>query len=134
METIIINANGTSAGRLASYVAKKALGGNEVVVVDSEKAIISGNKQDIIKKYKALVLKGGHSLKGPKIIRSPERILKRMIRGMLPDYREGQGRIAFKKIKCYLGISEEFKDKQMLQLKINKPKKFIELKELSEKL
>ena len=41
-------------------------------------------------------------------------MLKRGIRGMLPDFRKGQGKQAFQRIKCYDGIPEEFKNKKVL--------------------
>ena len=46
----IIDGNGAVFGRICSYAAKKSLEGDEIVIVNSEKAIISGNKKDIIKK------------------------------------------------------------------------------------
>jgi ribosomal protein uL13 len=36
--------------------------------------------------------------------------MKRMIRGMLP-YKKERGLKAFKRVKTYLGVPEEFKDK-----------------------
>ncbi len=45
MAKIIINAENGSFGRVASFAAKQALLGNEVTVVNSEKAIITGNKK-----------------------------------------------------------------------------------------
>ena len=136
MAEIIINAANGSFGRICSYAAKQALEGNEIIVVNSEKSVISGNKKDIIKKYGAMVSRGGKAQKGPKYIKIPYRMLKRGIRGMLPDYREGIGKQAFVKIKCYNGIPEEFKDKTKEMENIQGPRhnKFITLKELSEKI
>ena len=131
---MIIDASGATVGRLASFVAKKALGGEEISIINSEKAIITGNKKMIFEKYRTLRQKGGDAQKGPYFPRSPEQILKRIIRGMIPDHREGQGRMAFKRIKCYLGIPEEFKDKPII--KTAKPKRdpYVELKEVSQKI
>jgi len=131
---IIIDGTGAVFGRLCSFAAKKALEGNEIIIINSEKTIITGNKKDIIKKYKELKAKGGHSQKGPKILKSPYIILKRGIRGMLPDHRKGQGKQALKKIKCYDKTSEEFKDGEMIKINAPKKIKYIELKELCEKL
>ena len=47
---IIIDANGAVFGRLCSFAAKKALEGDEVIIVNSENAIMTGNKSDLIQK------------------------------------------------------------------------------------
>ena len=95
---------------------------------------MSGSEADVLAKYKKLRAKGGFSQKGPRILRASERILKRGIRGMLPDFREGQGRLAFKRVRCYEGVPTEFEKKEMIKLKVQIPKKYIQLKELSERL
>ena len=41
---LIIDGQGARLGRLASYVAKQSLKGDEVVVLNCEEVIISGNK------------------------------------------------------------------------------------------
>ena len=40
---IIIDAEGEIRGRVASFAAKQALQGNEIVILNSEKALVSGN-------------------------------------------------------------------------------------------
>jgi|TARA_Y100000310_G_C20658422_1_gene803280 ribosomal protein uL13 len=134
MVKIIIDASQGIFGRLCGFAAKKALEGDEVIIVNSEKAIITGNKKDIIQKYKVLRAKGGTSLKGPKYSRYPYLMLKRGIRGMLPDHRKGQGKKAFARIKCYNNVPKEFEGQKMIKAGHAKPKKYIELKELSERL
>lgn len=37
-----------------------------------------------------------------------------MIRGMLPDYRKGRGRVAYKKIRCYIGVPKEFEHSEKI--------------------
>lgn len=133
-ERIIINAKGAIFGRLCSFAAKKALEGNEVIVLNSEEAIISGNKKNIIERYTKLRKKGGHSLKGPKYSRSSYKILKRGIRGMLPDFRKGQGKEAFSRLRCYNGIPIEFENEKMLEISAPKKIKFISIKELAERI
>jgi large subunit ribosomal protein L13 len=130
----IIDGSGAVFGRICSFAAKKALEGDEVVIVNSEKVIISGNKKDIIGKFDTLRKKGGHSQKGPKYSNIPYKMLKRSIRSMLPDFRKGQGKIALDKIKCYDGIPEELKDQKMIKINAPKKLKYIELKELSKKI
>ena len=48
---IIVDAENSVVGRLGSFVAKKALQGNKVTVVNSEKAIIIGKKDIVINRY-----------------------------------------------------------------------------------
>ena len=134
MAQIIINAENGSFGRICSYAAKQALEGNEIIIVNSEKAVISGNKKLAIEKYRDLKQKGGHSLKGPKYINVAYRILKRGIRGMLPDHREGQGKLAFARIKCYNGVPEEFKEKEMEKIQGLRTNKYMTLTELIKKI
>ncbi|MBD3253013.1 50S ribosomal protein L13 [Candidatus Pacearchaeota archaeon] len=130
----IIDAEGAVIGRLSSYAAKNALRGNEIIIVNSEKAVITGNKKNIIERYKNLIKKGGHSLKGPKISKIPFKLLKRIIRGMLPDFRKGIGKEAFKKIRCYNGVPKEFENTEKIKIESRNPVKFITLGELSERL
>lgn len=106
----IIDGKNAILGRLASYVAKEALKGEEIAVLNCEQIIITGRKQDIEKKFKESRGRVGHSQKGPKISRVPHLIVKRAMRGMLPDHRSGRGRQAFKRIKCYKGIPKEFEE------------------------
>ena len=51
MAEIIIDGSGAVFGRLCSFTAKKALEGSEIVIVNSEKVIITGNKKDTIEKF-----------------------------------------------------------------------------------
>jgi len=134
MVKIIIDAEGSVYGRLCSYAAKQALGGNEIVIVNSDKAVMLGNKKPLIEKYKELRAKGGHSLKGPKYSNLTYKMLKRGIRGMLPDHRRGIGKQAFSRIKCYDGIPKEFEGKDMKKDFQKTVGKKIILKELAMKI
>ena len=134
MAKIIINGDLASYGRLCSHAAKRALEGDEIIIVNSENVAMSGNKKEIIQKYSTLKLKGGHSRKGPKYSRIVYKMLKRGIRGMIPDYRKGIGKQAFSRIKCYEGIPEELKNEEIKKFPKITAMKYIKLKELSEKL
>lgn len=135
MEKMIIDADGAIFGRLCSFAAKKALEGNEIIIVNSEKAIISGNKSDTIAKYLAIRRMGGNiALKAPKYPKVPYIMLKRGIRGMLPNFRSGQGKLAFARIRCFNNTPEEYKNEKMTKSGKTKPDKFISLKELSERI
>lgn len=134
MNKIIIDGNGAIFGRVCSIAAKIALEGNEVIIVNSDKLIITGNKSDIIYKYDRLRKKGGFSQKGPQISRVPHMMLKRSIRGMLPDFRRGYGKNTFRNIKCYSGVPKELINEKKLIIGNEKKLKFIELKELLNKI
>lgn len=127
---IIVDGENIVLGRLASFVAKQALKGEEIKVVNSEKVIVSGSRTDIQRKFREKRSKVGSGQKGPKVSRSTDKIVKRAIRGMLPNHREGRGREAFKKIKCYNGIPNDLQNEKILKLKINSPEKSIKVKEI----
>ena len=127
----IIDGSDTVMGRLASYVAKESLKGEEFAVVNCEKIIITGNKKSIKREFQERRSRVGSSQKGPKISQLADRIVKRTIRGMLPDYRNGRGREAWKRIKCYVGIPKELEKEKMVKAGKEKISKFIEVKEIA---
>lgn len=127
----IIDGKNAVLGRLASYAAKESLKGEEINIVNCEQIIITGNKRDIeadIQKRREMI---GSGQKGPHISRTSEKIVKRAIRGMLPDHRTGRGKEAFKKIKCYVGVPAEFKDAKKISFHNEDKLKYIQVKEIS---
>lgn len=127
MIKVILDAEGEVLGRLGSYTAKELLRGNEVVIVNSEKAIVSGDKAGNIERIKKWRKKGGSSTRGPMVPKVPERLLKRMIRGMLP-WDKPKGQEAWKRLICYSGVPAEIKDAKKLNFK--KPFKYTTLGEI----
>lgn len=111
---MIINAENNILGRLGAFAAKQALMGEDVRIVNSEKAVISGNRKDVLGKFKANRNRG-IPLGGPYYRRSPEQIVRRVVRGMLP-YKKEKGRNAYKRVLCYKGIPDEFSDKEFTQV------------------
>lgn len=109
--TRIIDATGLILGRMASIVAKRLLSGEKIIIVNAEKAVISGDRYMIINQYHDY-LQIGHPGKGPHHPRRPDRIVRRAIRGMLP-YKQPRGRDAFKRLRVYIGVPEELKDKRI---------------------
>ncbi len=132
--TIIIDAEGATLGRLCTNAAKNLLNGENIAIVNSEKAIISGKKPSIKKHYKQKREVGTYR-KGPFFPRKPDRIVKRSVRGMIP-YQKPHGRIAFKRLKCYIGIPKEFEGKKFEKVKEaeKRPVDFITIEELSRSL
>ncbi|MHA1129320.1 MAG: 50S ribosomal protein L13 [Candidatus Helarchaeota archaeon] len=141
MVTRVIDAENHILGRLASHVAKMLLLGERVIVVNSEKAIISGNRRKIIEFYKERSNIHTHTnpLRGPFWPKRPDNLLRRTIRGMLP-WKKKRGRQAYKRLKVFQGIPERlnldettfttFTDASIDNLKGT----FIEVSELSQEI
>lgn len=106
----IIDGKNAVMGRLASYVAKEALKGEEIVILNCQDVIITGNRENILREFQEQRSRVGWGQRGPKHIKASDRIVKRVIRGMLPNYREGRGRKAFRRIRCYIGVPKEFEN------------------------
>ncbi len=98
---ITIDATNMILGRLATYAAKQALLGEKITVINCENAVLSGSKAQIVDRYKNRISRG-IPLKGPYFPRTPDRIVRRTIRGMLP-YKKQRGQEAFDRIMCYIG-------------------------------
>lgn len=116
----IIDATNLIFGRMAASVAKLALSGEQVAVVNCEKAIISGKSKMILEDYKHRRERKGFTMSGPFYPRRADMMVKRAVRGMLPKkhWAEGcRGRIAFSRVKCYLGVPDEFKGKKIETIK-----------------
>lgn len=105
---IVVDATNQILGRMATFVAKQALLGKEVRIINAEKAVISGSKSDIQGRFKQREGRGTPT-KGPFIPKMPDRYVRRVIRGMLP-HRQTKGAEAYKRVLCYVGVPLEFKD------------------------
>ncbi|HKL24481.1 MAG TPA: 50S ribosomal protein L13 [Candidatus Nanoarchaeia archaeon] len=121
---LVIDGTDQAMGRLAVYVAKKALKGEEIAIVNCDEVIITGNKTNILKEFNVKRSRVGSSQKGPKHKKVSKEIVKRAIRGMLPDYRYKRGRQAWKRIWCYNQIPKELEGEKIEKPKIDKNKKF----------
>jgi len=108
---VIVDATGLILGRMASTIAKKLLQGETVIVVNAEKAAISGRRLSTLKETKNF-LEIGHFRKGPYHPRRPDQIVRRTIRGMLPR-KKPKGLQAYKRLRVFLQLPEEFKDKEI---------------------
>ncbi len=99
---MIIDASNLILGRMASVASKKALLGEEIIVINCENAIITGKKKEIIGRYmKRFEL--GQPQQGPFFPRRSDQFVRRVIRGMLP-WKRSKGREAYKKVKCFISI------------------------------
>ncbi|OYT31388.1 50S ribosomal protein L13 [Candidatus Woesearchaeota archaeon ex4484_78] len=137
---MIINAENIILGRLASFTAKKLLLGEKVIIVNCEKAVISGSKRNLLERYTTRMHRGAPR-KGPIFPRRADSIVRITIKRMLP-YKKPRGREAFKNLKCYIGIPQNVNTKEIKEIpELEKAKsdklpnvKFMSLKELSKLL
>lgn len=123
-ELIITDADGKIAGRLASRVAKFLLSGCRVIVLNSEKALISGNKKSILHEQR-LALEIGSIINpkhGPIHPRNPDRIISRMVRGMLPRTKTS-GQDAYHRLRVYIGVPTEYSTMARKEIEDAKPKR-----------
>lgn len=132
---MIIDATDTILGRMASLVAKRALQGEEVTIINAEKAVISGTKESVFMKFK-FKREVGDQIRGPFMSRMADRIVRRTIRGMLP-WHSSRGRAAFKKIIVFIGNPDDVKGAEKLKditLASLKNMKYVYVEEISKYL
>lgn len=112
---LLIDAEGQTLGRMAAEIASRLRGkhkpeytphvdtGDFIVVVNAEKVRVTGNKtKDKMYHHHTGYPGGLKTFSFEKLIeRSPERVLKLAVKGMLP--RTPLGRAMFKKLKVYAG-------------------------------
>ncbi|MDH3657637.1 MAG: 50S ribosomal protein L13 [Nitrosopumilus sp.] len=122
---IVVDATDHIAGRLSSQVAKLLLKGNRVSLVNCEKIMISGTRENIIKEYREFleinsIINPKH---GPVHYRRPDTMMKKMIRGMLPYEKKASGVEAHKRLRTYIGSPKELKSIEKIQIEKIKIKK-----------
>jgi len=138
-ERIYLDATGMICGRLASYAAKEALRGKEVVIVNAEKAVISGTKSRalarLLRKLRTRTLASQE--KAPKHPRRPDTYLRRVIRAMLPR-KKPKGRESYRRVKVYIGIPQELSGVEFMSLEEASASRlkcpFVTLKELMKEI
>jgi large subunit ribosomal protein L13 len=108
---VVVNADGLILGRMASKIAKRLLTGEEIVVVNAEKAVISGRKGNKITEAKEFLAVGGVG-QGPLHFRRPDRVVRKTVRGMLP-FKQPKGKLAYKHLKVFIGVPDSMKNEKM---------------------
>ncbi len=113
---LVIDAEGLVVGRLAAVIATRLRGkhkptytphmdcGDNVVVVNADKAVFTGNKLENKKYYWHTGYPGGIKERTPRKIfegRFPERVVEKAVERMLP--RGPLGRQQFKNLRVYAG-------------------------------
>ena len=110
---LVLDAKNQILGRFASYVAKQAIDGNRVVVLNAEKAVISGRRSNIVEEAKHRLETRTHGTQShaPVHQRRPDLYFRRVVRGMLP-WDKPKGRAAFHRVWVFMGIPQEYADKE----------------------
>lgn len=138
-QTVTVDAKDCIAGRMCSHISKLLLKGHHVRVVNAEKSMISGNRYKTIETYKEYleIASNTNPIHGPFHPRKPDRIITKMVRGMLPK-RKSSGLTALKRLRVYISIPPELKNTKLETFedsKIRKPSSyFITLGELSKQI
>jgi large subunit ribosomal protein L13 len=112
---LIVDAEGAVLGRLASEVAARLRGkhnplftphadtGDQVIVINAEKIVLTGRKLEKKKYYRHSGYVGGLTeiTAGDLLEKKPEDLVRFAVKGMLPKNRLGKK--LFKKLKVYSG-------------------------------
>lgn len=124
----VVNADGLTLGRMSSKIAHRLRGkhkpeytahvdtGDYIVVVNAAKIKVTGNKAKDKMYHRHSGYPGGlKSLSFNQMIeKSPEEVIKRAVKGMLP--RTPLGRVMFRKLKVYAGDKHPHEAQQPIQL------------------
>ena len=105
-------------GRLSSNIAKRIMDGEEIVVLNCENIVITGEKEMIFEDYKARFDRGEcKSRKGPFYPRRADLLFKRSVRGMIP-WKTSSGRDAFRRLHVYVGVPKQFADCEITKVDV----------------
>ena len=129
---MIVDASGAILGRLSSKIAKELLKGENITVINSEKVIITGNSEAIIERF-AVKRERGDPNKGTFYPRQPDKILKRVVRGMIP-YKKEKGRRALSKLKVFIGNPDNLKGEKISKTEEDIKCKYMTIKDLCNKM
>lgn len=106
----IIDGRNLIYGRLASNVAEMIMDGEEVVVLNAESLIITGERDMIFERFKMRIdLGDATKRKGPFYPRRADLVFKRSVRGMIP-WTTTSGRDAYRRLHVFVGTPKQFAD------------------------
>jgi len=128
---ILINAEGQVLGRLASMAAMILRGkkktyytphvdcGDNVIVINAEKVVLTGNKMEKKEYVTYSGYPGGQKIHSPKELmrKKPTAVVEEAIRGMLPKNR--LGREIFRNLYVYAGSEHPHQGQQPKEIDIN---------------
>ena len=113
LEYTILDAKDKILGRFCSQIAKRALLGEGIVIINAKDAIISGTKRNIHEKYlaKLNISTATNPTRGPFWPRRPDTFMRKVIKQMLPR-KKLRGKQAIRRVHVYISdIPERFKDR-----------------------
>jgi large subunit ribosomal protein L13 len=130
---VVVDARDCILGRVASQVAERAMDGERVAIVNAERAVITGGRDDVMSVYRDRVRVG--SDRGPYYPKRPDGIFKRAVRGMIP-YKTTRGREAFENVRVYVGNPYDEDGEVLDETSLDRLSniKFVSLGEISEQL
>ena len=106
----IIDGRNAVLGRLGSVVAQRIMDGEEIVVVNAESILVTGERDMVFADYKARVDRGDTTKrKGPFYPRRADLLFKRSVRGMIP-WTTTSGREAYRRLHVFVGTPKQFAD------------------------
>jgi len=108
----LVNAEGLIVVRLCSKVAKRLLNGEQVIILNAEKAVFSGKKKSKVAEAHVF-LEVGAPERGPFHYRRPDRFLRKTVRGMLP-FKQPKGKAAYKRLKVFMGVPRDLQGQEMI--------------------
>ena len=129
---MIIDADGAILGRLATKIAKDLLRGETITVINTEKSIITGNPDSTAERFFEKRERGDPN-KGPFYPRYPDKLFKRVVRGMLP-YKKNKGMKAFRRLKVVVGNPDNLKGEKISKSVEDIKCKYVIVKDLCKRL
>jgi len=130
-EWFVVDADGQTLGRLSSNIARILTGkhkpqyaqhqdtGDFVVVVNADKAVLTGKKEDEKIYYRHSTHPGGLKAESASELRhrKPIKLIEKSVRGMLPKNRLGRRQL--KKLKVYAGPEHPHQAQQPKALELS---------------
>jgi large subunit ribosomal protein L13 len=116
MEEIVVDGEGQILGRMATFVVRELKQGRRVVIINANKVVISGKKQRVLAGYRLLLgvrTMFNPSRQGIRRPRNPIALVRRTIRGMLPDTPSGAS--MYRRLKVYINVPEEYSRKEKVK-------------------
>lgn len=138
-EPLVIDAKNQVLGRLASFAAKRAIKGDTIIVLNAEKAVISGKRKSLVAeaKHRLNTRTLGTQSHAPVHQRRPDLYLRRVVRGMLP-WKKAKGKAAFHRVLVFMGVPDEYAQKPSLRVPgadaSKLPSPYITLEELAKEI
>ena len=126
----VIDAEGKALGRVASLAATYLRGkhkptytphidcGDNIIIINAEKVLLTGNKENTKKYYNHSMYEGGLRERTAKEMkeRYPEEMVERAVKGMLPHNR--LGRQMYKKLFVYKGATHKHEAQKPVALEV----------------